>query len=587
MNGLAVRYQVREPQLAQIVHNLLESFPAENSLSLITAEMPKIFNGFPSHGRFLQTFFSCFKIPRFLPAVSFLHYTKQNPDVVSKLGFLLNELEDLQSSAKMTPESHSGSEFKASREGIPSSTEKPTFQIAHPWPEWVDLMEVLLKRGYFDEIGNPFGNGGEVGTKDTNLIRTACLNFGRDRLDLVRYLSRRHIQVIVGFGCPSTDRKVVNSGKRLRAHVGIDEGNVCSACSLRGDCDRAYVKAREDEVGRTVDVMRILLTYGLDPVTGSIENKQCQTETVKKSARRLLKQMFEFSQLEPDQTTGISGKETDSLGQKFSEAQGQIEVPTKQGDWICPKCSFLNFARNIKCLRCNGVIQDRFGKSEGEDHDHLPLKKGDWICEKCNFLNFAKNSKCLQCEEKPPKRQLNSGEWECESCRYINFRKNAECLRCDYKRPKASNSSNPSSEVGHEKVENTRSMMRSVNDEAETNGKPNISSEQGDQRRSSNTWRFVEEDDEVKHNVGNNMLVFMDFPINGGASELSRDKHKIEQWKLDMVERRRNPGKQKAQELPCPVNSRPMFLQCTNDVDDDDEMDDWFRKNKHDRIGNR
>lgn len=33
--------------------------------------------------------------------------------------------------------------------------------------------------------------------------------------------------MIAGCGCPSTDRKVVNSGKRLRAHVSIDEGNVC------------------------------------------------------------------------------------------------------------------------------------------------------------------------------------------------------------------------------------------------------------------------------------------------------------------------------------------------------------------------
>jgi len=32
---------------------------------------------------------------------------------------------------------------------------------------------------------------------------------------------------MAGAGCPSLDRKVVNSGKRLRAHVGIDEGDVC------------------------------------------------------------------------------------------------------------------------------------------------------------------------------------------------------------------------------------------------------------------------------------------------------------------------------------------------------------------------
>lgn len=44
---------------------------------------------------------------------------------------------------------------------------------------------------------------------------------------ICRYLSQNDIKVIAGSGCPSTDRKVVNSGKRLRAHVGMNEGNVC------------------------------------------------------------------------------------------------------------------------------------------------------------------------------------------------------------------------------------------------------------------------------------------------------------------------------------------------------------------------
>jgi len=43
---------------------------------------------------------------------------------------------------------------------------------------------------------------------------------------LARFLSQKDIGVIVTFGCPSLDRKVVNSGKRLRAYAGIDEGNV-------------------------------------------------------------------------------------------------------------------------------------------------------------------------------------------------------------------------------------------------------------------------------------------------------------------------------------------------------------------------
>lgn len=47
-----------------------------------------------------------------------------------------------------------------------------------------------------------------------------------------RSLSNKDIRVIVECGCPSTDRKVVNSGKRLRAYLGLDEGKVCASFHL-------------------------------------------------------------------------------------------------------------------------------------------------------------------------------------------------------------------------------------------------------------------------------------------------------------------------------------------------------------------
>ena len=59
-------------------------------------------------------------------------------------------------------------------------------QILHPWPEWVNLMELLLSRGYFgDGDETPLQNG-ELGRRESNLIRTACLNFSRDRFDIIR-----------------------------------------------------------------------------------------------------------------------------------------------------------------------------------------------------------------------------------------------------------------------------------------------------------------------------------------------------------------------------------------------------------------
>jgi hypothetical protein len=63
--------------------------------------------------------------------------------------------------------------------------ENPAFQISHPWPEWVDLMECLIKKGHFHAEGNPFENP-HLGAKESNLIRTACLNFGRDHSHILR-----------------------------------------------------------------------------------------------------------------------------------------------------------------------------------------------------------------------------------------------------------------------------------------------------------------------------------------------------------------------------------------------------------------
>ncbi|EXC16426.1 Zinc finger protein [Morus notabilis] len=331
-----------------------------------------------SHGYLSSTLRNYFNNSKILSPISRFHGRSKNPGSNPKLDFVLGEVEELQSSKPETGVAQSEPEPESESE----SDDERSVQISHPWPEWVDLMECLLKRGYFDGDGNPFRNG-EMGHKESKWIRTACLNFARDRYDLIRFLSRKDIQVIAGCGCPSLDRKVVNSGKRLRAHVGVDEGDICSSCNLRGDCERAYVKAQEDKGGRTVDVMRFLLTYGLDPISGTVENKPCLNKMVKESVRSLLKQMVDYSMRVMD---FHSPKSTLEKGvpvniHSSSQGKGHVNVPMKQGDWLCPKCNFLNFAKNIKCLRCDGLYQERL-KQLREDQDHLPLKKGDWICDK-------------------------------------------------------------------------------------------------------------------------------------------------------------------------------------------------------------
>ncbi|XP_061354772.1 uncharacterized protein LOC133299329 [Gastrolobium bilobum] len=454
--------------------------------------------------------------------------------------------------------------------------QQPAIQISHPWPEWVDFMKCLFNRGYFDFAeGNPFLNG-HLGAKESNVIRTACLNFGRDQFDLLRFLSQKDIGVTVAFGCPSLDRKVINSGKRLRAHAGIDEGNVCSSCDLRGDCERAFVKAREDEGGRTVDVMRIILTYGLDPLIGSAENKPCQTKKVKESVRRLLKEIVEHSTEKensnfPDTTKVVIGQDHPNLQDK-----GKIDVPMKQGDWLCPKCNFMNFARNIKCLRCDSLFEERI-KQLQEDNNLLPLKKGDWICNICNFLNFAKNTRCLQCKEKPPKRHLNPGEWECDSCNYINFRRNMVCLKCDHRRPRVSNASNSSLQPQRQDEDRQKNRFTFVGHQGDSSDKSPMVSERKNWDRDSHMWRFVEDGVENHKclNKSNDPSQVIDFPIAGGKTNLSEAQRR-EAFKNEL-------GQSETDNELWQSESDDELCSADNQSTDDEEMAEWFGNGRTER----
>ncbi|KAK3043104.1 hypothetical protein RJ639_001219 [Escallonia herrerae] len=487
--------------------------------------------------------------PQFHLAISHVHGRSSKAPITNPaIEFILNEVQELQSSKDPTANT-----AQNARPLDPTHPmELPTAQISHPWPEWVGLMEQLLKAGYFEETangnGNPFRNG-EIGSKDMNQIRTACLNFARDRSDLMRCFSRKDIEVVAGSGCPSVDRKVVNSGKRLRAHVGIEERHVCSSCILRGNCGRAYMKACKDGAGRTVDVMRFLLPYGLDYITNSVENKPGLNKAVKESVRRLLKEMVGFSMQDIDcDTTKVIPPTLNSSSQSNSTYQGdsQINVPVKQDNWICPKCDFINSARNFKCLRCDVIFQQRFHK-QGEDQDHLPLKKGDWICDKY-YTPYQ-----FQCKENPPKRHLNPGEWECDSCNYINFRRNMVCLKCDHKRPKASNSTGPPVQSGHNHY------------------KPHA----------VDMHRFVEEEKEDRDgsNLWNEVPGMLDFPIVGGKSSLSRNARMQERWKIDMTEKKKNftTARNNADDFEPAMTWRSSdVLESTSD----EEMAEWFGHEK-------
>ena len=79
-------------------------------------------------------------------------------------------------------------------------------EVVHPWPEWIELMERLVGQNYFDhrrkdedrmvkELG--FNASEAVGVEDDNVginfkdfkaVHTACVNFGKDRFDIMRFV---------------------------------------------------------------------------------------------------------------------------------------------------------------------------------------------------------------------------------------------------------------------------------------------------------------------------------------------------------------------------------------------------------------
>ncbi|KAM3246290.1 zinc finger protein VAR3, chloroplastic [Capsicum annuum] len=373
----------------------------------------------------------------------------------------------------------------------------------HPWPEWVAFVDRLKSKGYITGSGSTsddgcrhviFDNADDDSIyTDMNLVKDACLNFSRHRSDIFKKLSAQDMQTVVGKGCPNLFRKVVNSAKRLRMHLNLDEGDVCGACNLRGSCDRAYLILKESEGdARTVDIVRVLLIYALDSAVISNGAMPPGSELIEVSARQLLSELVELSEtpVDPEHSApapkvssskkqsvgsrkdGLEGaemKRKDSIGLEREMPKEGLNVERKPGDWVCSMCNFVNFSRNAQCLKCKAerpsreprLVQEmktgdwncpqcnfmNFSrnarclkcKAEGPSREARPvqeMKTGDWNCPQCTFMNFASNTKCLRCQEQRPKRQLNPGEWECPSCDFLNYRRNMVCKKCSCERPK-------------------------------------------------------------------------------------------------------------------------------------------------------
>ncbi|OLQ14622.1 Zinc finger Ran-binding domain-containing protein 2 [Symbiodinium microadriaticum] len=94
----------------------------------------------------------------------------------------------------------------------------------------------------------------------------------------------------------------------------------------------------------------------------------------------------------------------------------------REGDWDCPRCGNLVFAKNSECPKCGynaaknkkrpGKKQrDAWKQREQRDAWKQPSRRpGDWTCPNCAALNFSYRSECFKCNEPRPADVEASGE---------------------------------------------------------------------------------------------------------------------------------------------------------------------------------
>lgn len=118
---------------------------------------------------------------------------------------------------------------------------------------------------------------------------------------------------------------------------------VCSSCSLRGSCEKAYLLTNKEDEARTMDVVRILLAYGFDPIDGSLANKSLlKMKPVKTVVRKLLHEVVKLSAvpIDPSLPPPVFKRPPPKVKHPPPPPKkrvGRDDIEMKKGDWLCPK----------------------------------------------------------------------------------------------------------------------------------------------------------------------------------------------------------------------------------------------------------
>ncbi|WVY90176.1 hypothetical protein V8G54_035690 [Vigna mungo] len=274
--------------------------------------------------------------------------------------------------------SASPSSFSLSSSPLPLKLRASQFSSAYssPSPEYSSFLSHISSAGYLSSLPDEaFTAAAQHLSYSFLRDATACLAFARDRPNLLRLLSTRHIAAVVEHGSPFLFRDADDSVRKMKSFLSNGDANVL-------DTDRA----------NTVDLMKFLLSYASDPYVPSEGNNLNERNLLESSVRNLFDELFKLSYSAPGSNSfdSVQSQMAGRFGYTKPPAQ---KIEMKRGDWICSRAE------------CEAIIIVNFVSSNTVHHSVKP------------------------------KRQLAGGEWECPQCDFYNYGGNMSCLRCDCKRP--------------------------------------------------------------------------------------------------------------------------------------------------------
>ncbi|KVH99158.1 hypothetical protein Ccrd_022610 [Cynara cardunculus var. scolymus] len=143
---------------------------------------------------------------------------------------------------------------------------------SHPWPELLEFLESISNSCYYELSRNMKDEFVPNESLPMEFVDAACscLGFAHDRSDILGWLPKDDIQVLIDGGAPFLFKNALETERRMKSFLqGEDSNDV-----------------------RMVDLMKYILSYASNPIIYPERNIREATES---SARNLLREMTNFS----------------------------------------------------------------------------------------------------------------------------------------------------------------------------------------------------------------------------------------------------------------------------------------------------